>query len=118
MSYENAPATKLLATHCILCGLPLVDAISVETGIGPICREKAGYGEIQASPEDHKQANAYVHQLARSGATFADLLLGVAGLRILGFTRLAGLIVKRKAVVKMTNSGGGMIEIDTPYHPD
>ena len=39
MSYENAPATLLLATHCCLCGRPLVDAESVECGIGPHCRK-------------------------------------------------------------------------------
>jgi hypothetical protein len=38
MSYENAPATVMLATHCCCCGRPLVDAMSVELGIGPECR--------------------------------------------------------------------------------
>lgn len=41
--YENAPATKLLATHCCMCSRPLVDAESVEAGIGPDCRKKHGY---------------------------------------------------------------------------
>jgi hypothetical protein len=43
MSYENAPATKLLATHCACCARPLVDALSVELGIGPDCRKKHGF---------------------------------------------------------------------------
>ena len=43
MSYENAPATRMLATHCAACGRPLVDATSVETGMGPVCRERYGY---------------------------------------------------------------------------
>ena len=35
--YTNAPATKLLATNCLACGRPLVDALSVERGVGPEC---------------------------------------------------------------------------------
>lgn len=38
MSYESAPATLLVATHCCVCRRPLVDADSVECGIGPTCR--------------------------------------------------------------------------------
>lgn len=34
-TYENAPATKMLATNCVVCGRALVDAVSVEMGIGP-----------------------------------------------------------------------------------
>lgn len=34
-SYETAPATRKLATHCVCCGRPLVDARSVSLGIGP-----------------------------------------------------------------------------------
>jgi hypothetical protein len=49
MSYENAPATKLLATNCCCCGRPLVDSVSVELGIGPECRSgmNEGISEIQ-----------------------------------------------------------------------
>lgn len=51
MSYENAPATILLATHCACCGRPLVDAASVETGIGPDCRKRHGFVEAQGDPD-------------------------------------------------------------------
>lgn len=43
--YENAPATKLVATHCACCGKALVDALSVDIGIGPICRGKWGFNK-------------------------------------------------------------------------
>jgi hypothetical protein len=46
-TYETAPATVALATRCICCGRPLLDAVSVETGVGPECRKKHGY----ASPD-------------------------------------------------------------------
>jgi len=39
MGYESATACRLLATHCVVCGRPLLDARSVELGIGPECRE-------------------------------------------------------------------------------
>lgn len=43
MGYEDAKATKMLATHCAACGRPLVDASSVEYGVGPVCRKKYQY---------------------------------------------------------------------------
>jgi hypothetical protein len=46
-SYEAAPSTRLLATHCALCGRALRDAPSVERGIGPDCAEKHGYGNAE-----------------------------------------------------------------------
>lgn len=42
-TYENAPATRLLATHCCVCGRPLLDSDSVEIGIGPTCRGKFAF---------------------------------------------------------------------------
>jgi Family of unknown function (DUF6011) len=47
MSYENAPATILLATTCAACGRDLGDALSVELGIGPECRRKCGWTKRQ-----------------------------------------------------------------------
>ena len=51
MSYENAPATQLLATHCCCCARPLVDAKSVELGVGPDCRKKHGYEKAEVEPD-------------------------------------------------------------------
>lgn len=50
MSYETAPATKMLATFCACCARPLVDAVSVETGVGPDCRKTHGYATAQTAP--------------------------------------------------------------------
>lgn len=50
-NYENAPATKLLATHCACCGRSLLDAVSVEAGVGPECRKRHGYSAAQAEPD-------------------------------------------------------------------
>lgn len=63
MGYETAAATLLLATHCACCGRPLVDATSVEVGIGPICRKK--YFDVSELPEGVRQAaNKITHHLA------------------------------------------------------
>lgn len=60
-SYENAPATGLLATNCCACGRPLVDSISVSLGIGPDCR--SGYsGNI--TPEQQENANQLTFKAA------------------------------------------------------
>jgi SWI/SNF-related matrix-associated actin-dependent regulator 1 of chromatin subfamily A len=40
MSYENSIATKQVASQCIFCKRPLVDAESVERGCGPECAQK------------------------------------------------------------------------------
>lgn len=49
--YEDAPGTKLLAVSCAVCAHPLLDAVSVEAGIGPDCRAKYGYAEAQGDPD-------------------------------------------------------------------
>lgn len=51
MSYETAPATIMLATFCACCSRPLVDAVSVEAGVGPECRKRHGYAEAQGEPD-------------------------------------------------------------------
>lgn len=57
MSYENAPATILLATHCCVCGKPLVEADSVNTGIGPKCAKRTGYGHFDKETDIFRAAN-------------------------------------------------------------
>lgn len=47
MSYENAPATKMVATRCASCSRPLVDSESVNAGMGPDCRKRHGYNAAQ-----------------------------------------------------------------------
>jgi hypothetical protein len=51
MHYTQTAACQLLATHCACCGLPLLDAKSVEFGIGPNCRKHYGFDEISTKPD-------------------------------------------------------------------
>lgn len=115
--YENAPATQMLATHCAICGRALVDAESVERGVGPDCAEKYGFGdasgpadwnaaetalwgpgeksilpELLARPEwgtdAHRIANALVHRVAcEQGSELA--VRCVSAIAALGYQRLA-----------------------------
>lgn len=120
--YESAPATRLLATHCAACGRPLLDAVSVEMGIGPVCREGA-YPEC-LSPEVHAEANRIVHAVAIAQA---PNLAGAARLRELGFEALADLIVERFVTVRIFEAtadsdhsaairrGDVFLKVRTPY---
>lgn len=118
MSYENAPATKLLATHCACCNRKLVDATSVETGIGPICRGKVGYQDFDA--ELRAEANKLVYFIAAERVG-NDVDAAVARLREMGFDSLAEKIVERlaKAAKKATRinitTDGDRLILVTPF---
>lgn len=112
MSYENAPATEMLATHCAACRRPLLDSVSVEIGMGPDCREKYGYHDT-VPPEARSEANEIVHAVATSrdretAATAADRL------KELGFARLAAILVERNVQVVVSEEDGRVF-LRAPY---
>ena len=94
MSYENAPATKLLATACACCGRDLVDAVSVETGIGPECRKKYAI-DSDVSEAARKEANALVFAVAQKNVGRRVAYPAFERLAQLGFVVLAERIAKR-----------------------
>lgn len=125
MSYVNATTTKLLATNCVCCGLPLVDAKSVELGIGPDCRKKAGI-PVDISEDVRKEANQLVHDAAihaQNGA--AEKVLEISKqIEELGLDVLAGKVERRfkKGVLKVKVKPdieitlvNGQMSIKTPY---
>lgn len=112
-SYESAPATKMLASHCAACGRPLLDAKSVETGMGPDCRKLHGYN-IEVSEEARKEANKLVYQIALEQEG-ADVVRACVRLGELGFERLAARILKRVNVIKVEGTAN-VIELYTPYN--
>lgn len=141
--YENAPATILLATNCACCGRPLVDALSVETGMGPVCREKHGFNAADAEvdflavavalaaalPEAlyvatvkgcasaREAANRLVHRaaVAQEGPDFTACAQGIAAL---GFTTLATTLVKRAKGVRVERTEAGELGVFLPgYNP-
>jgi len=94
MGYEQALSTKKLATHCILCGQPLRDPISVETGVGPICRAKNGYNEA-GNPETRVQCSKLIHAAAQPGLTATEVYDYADQIEALGFPDVAAKIRER-----------------------
>lgn len=115
MSYETAPATALVATHCCACGRPLVDAKSVEMGIGPVCRKKYGF-EMPVAEETRKAANALVYQIAAAPQGI-ECLKKIAEIRTLGFEVLADKLESRVARVRVAVVEG-RVRLVTPYDAD
>jgi len=133
MSYVNSPACELVETNCCCCGRPLVDAVSVETGVGPDCRAKYGYGEAQAEPDFSaaRSVSAYWHHVNPASAerdAFASLSEAIeAGdarraanilthyaaqvqgtARALGAARVIALLGFRNLASKIANNAGAI----------
>lgn len=103
MSYENSKACKMVATHCLCCGRALVDAKSVEAGIGPICRSKYGY-DLDVSEQARAQANQLVYEIACDQGSIASAHKCEV-LKDLGFSTLADRVLERmtKVTVEVVN---------------
>lgn len=119
MSYENAPATIMLATHCAICARPLVDSVSVEIGMGPDCRRKHGYDITGIDNEARVSANKIINAIAcgDDGRFGTDLAALVRTLRALGFVALADVLVKRKAAVRLVDDVlTSTVEVHSKYN--
>lgn len=144
MSYVDAPATTMLATHCAACGRPLVDAGSVELGIGPDCRRRAGWskrkgftgdvtpdwasallmllGVYNSEPRIAKALDAEDSHAAANAIVHAIALAQVGGevprlvaaLHCLGFVRLSEACSQGTGV--HVAADGGLLVITAPYN--
>lgn len=119
MSYETAPATIMLATHCCCCGRPLVDAISVEMGIGPECRKGRTDG---ITKEQQEVCNKLTHAaaLAAQEGQVEKVRFYAAEIRALGLVELADKVehrfVNAERLAKITIvQSGDMLSIRTPW---
>jgi len=122
--YTQAPATQMLATNCVCCGRALVDACSVELGIGPECRN--GIFPEGVDDCDRKIANEHVHAAAIAAqGGHAEKVVEIAGMiRDLGFTELADKVerrfktgvakAERNADIEITEDGDDLL-VKTPY---
>lgn len=140
-TYENAPTTKLLATACACCAKPLVDAKSVETGVGPECRKKHGFdkpdvlvdlaaaceiaaalptevaSEVMTGAATTREiANRIVYRIAaeQEGKTVPAL---TSTLHALGFAKLAARIAKRITAISVEIAGSEVI-LTSPFSPE
>lgn len=119
MSYENAPATKMLATNCCCCGRPLVDSMSVEMGIGPECRNGAtgGITEIQ-----RELCNQLTHRaaLAAQDGNITEVREIASQIADLGLVQLAEKVASRfvnaERMAKIViGQQGDFLVVKTPY---
>jgi hypothetical protein len=144
MTYELAPATLLVASRCYICNRPLRDALSVEAGIGPICREKHGYdapdvparliaagaaitvavgGPLPenlrgalAAGDARKVCNALVHHIAALPLAAENKYL-MAAISACGYTKLAARLAERldeTNVVRVTVEGDHFV-VESPF---
>jgi hypothetical protein len=123
MSYENSLQCRLLATHCCSCGRPLVDAVSVELGIGPECRSGFDGG---ITPSQREACNVLTHRasvLATEG-NVEGVRAVAEEVRALGLLGLADKIASRfvnaerqaKITIRtVTITGTDYLAVDTPY---
>lgn len=124
--YEDAPATKMLATHCCVCSRPLLDALSVEVGMGPVCREKHGYNtEVAALDEAVRtRANQLIHYAALHFNDDAERATACAALRLIGCNKVADRIEyrgkdapARETITMRVSSRNTGWYVRTPYKP-
>ena len=130
-SYESAPGTKLLAVECACCGRPLLDAASIEAGMGPHCRKNHGFvapdtiadldavdriGLAGTWPSDPKaRVNALVHHIAAKAFVGADLGKAIATVHALGFQKLADRLAERTAPVIQVQASGDYYYVRAPF---
>ena len=140
MTHLADPNTRRLATACCACGRALRDAVSVETGIGPVCRKKHGFGTAYAAltPRQRKAVNKLIHAagVACEDGDVAEILKLAAKVEKRGFTGVADKIraryikirTKRASVAEYgwTPSRGEfplgnthlVLQVWTPYSPE
>jgi hypothetical protein len=120
MSYLSSVQTRLLATHCCCCGRPLCDAISVEMGIGPECRNHTTAGITE---EQRKICNRLTHHasiMAQKGDINAVRQIA-KDIETLGLKTLAEKVCKRfvnaerLAKIQITLRNDGMMIVKTPF---
>jgi hypothetical protein len=117
-----------------------VDAVSVETGVGPECRRKHGYNDAQGEPawetamtlldgfvavehvnptmSPRAAVNVLVHRIAcRSTARVDHEVAALVGaVRALGFTTLADKVLEHGAGKVEVRSAGDRLSVKTPYN--
>lgn len=113
-SYESLASTRMLATHCAVCHRDLRDAVSVETGMGPECREKYGC-HLDVAPEARAEANELIYLIAdkRKGPSVEQ---AASRLRELGLTVLAEKLLRGMVKIRLERHGD-TLRLFTPYDP-
>ena len=93
MGYEDSPQCEMLASRCAFCARQLVDAQSVEVGIGPICRNKYMVAD-EVTEQARVEGNKLIHTIAvhQKGP---EVVEAIKQLVALGFKQVVERIEKR-----------------------
>ncbi len=139
-SYLNSPALDLVATDCMTCGRPLLDALSVEVGVGPECRRRvgwtkrhgfgvpessdftaasallasAGLADCMVEGDARATCNRVVHRLACVSLDQLPYAQAVAALAALGYRRLAEACAPALRTVRVELEGP-CLAVKAPY---
>lgn len=134
MSYETAPATKMMKSYCGICGRKVVDGQSIETGVGPKCRKEYLVAEA-ISEEARKEGNAIIYRLAQihkpsNSQEKREVILALSRLKELGMLKAVERIRQhlgkrlsskprqdRKMQKIRIRKQGNRIIVSTPYVP-
>lgn len=120
MSYTQTPAAKLLFVRCSICERPLLDSLSVESGIGPICRAMVGYDPTALPQKKREEANRIVARIPTEFDDGKALIKDLNRLWEFGFDklaqRLADRLVARRHTVRVTTDGDFFF-LSVPYNP-
>jgi hypothetical protein len=124
MGYETAPATEMLATNCACCGKELVDAESVQAGMGPECRKKHALPNTLID-EDRQKANKLVYLIAKDQYGL-DVDKAIAELKALGCDKIVKRIQdrvygKKRVVVTVhedEEAKENRFDLKSPYDDD
>ena len=95
--YQQAPATTMLNTKCAACGRALVDAASVQAGLGPHCRKAYLYEGM--TDELRKNANEVIQRCAKDNVPAEELLRAVVELSLMGCDKLSERISRRAGTI-------------------
>lgn len=106
--YQSAPATARLATRCCICARPLLDAVSVERGIGPECRKKHLRGTHQLPEAIRAEGNRIIAQAALDAEDFdvPAIINHATRLRELGFATVADKMMARFIDISIEDKDG------------
>jgi hypothetical protein len=138
MGHEDARTTRLVATHCALCGKPLVDAPSVEQGLGPICRKRFGLSTVVPEPltpgpytVGDPEVDARIIAATADGdlRRVANILVWYAAVHVggakaalaayrvrqVGFPKLADRLMKHNVRLTIDILPGQELAVSTPY---
>lgn len=105
---------RLLNCPCLVCDTRLEDPTSVTLGIGPTCRKKHGWKDLEALPAgDNARAKALVYEAACVRDTDPDRVLAIASeLLTMGLEKLGTRIQDRFIEVRLHLAEGPLYRWD------